>query len=54
MGYTHILPFFFINSSGEVVYRLVGAEDAPELLKKVKLGVESGGLSGLKKRYEAW
>ena len=47
------LTLLFINSSGEVVYRLVGAEDAPELLKKVKLGVESGGLSGLKKRYEA-
>ena len=50
----HAYPtLLFINSSGEVVYRLVGAEDAPELLKKVKLGVESGGLSGLKKRYEA-
>ena len=50
----HAYPtLLFINSSGEVVYRLVGAEDALELLKKVKLGVESGGLSGLKKRYEA-
>ena len=50
----HAYPtLLFINSSGEVVYRLVGAEDATELLKKVKLGVESGGLSGLKKRYEA-
>ena len=50
----HAYPtLLFINSSGEVVYRLVGAEDAPELLKKVKLGVESSGLSGLKKRYEA-
>lgn len=50
----HAYPtLLFINSSGEVVYRLVGAEDAPELLKKVKLSVESGGLSGLKKRYEA-
>ena len=50
----HAYPtLLFINSSGEVVYRLVGAEDAPELLKTVKLGVESGGLSGLKKRYEA-
>ena len=50
----HAYPtLLFINSSGEVVYRLVGAEDAPELLKKVKLGVESGGRSGLKKRYEA-
>ena len=44
----HAYPtLLFINSSGEVVYRLVGAEDAPELLKKVKLGVESGGLSKL-------
>ena len=50
----HAYPtLLFINSSGEVVYRLVGAEDAPELLKKVKLGVESGGRSGLKKRYDA-
>ena len=50
----HAYPtLLFINSSGEVVYRLVGAEDALELLKKVKLGVEAGGLSGLKKRYEA-
>ena len=32
----HAYPtLLFINSSGEVVYRLVGAEDAPELLKKV-------------------
>ena len=50
----HAYPtLLFINSSGEVVYRLVGAEDAPELLKKVKLGVEPGGLWVLKKRYEA-
>ena len=50
----HAYPtLLFINSSGEVVYRLVGAEDAPELLKKVKLGVDSGGRWVLKKRYEA-
>lgn len=43
----------FLNSSGEVVHRLVGAEKAPDMLEKVKMGVESGGLAGLKKRYEA-
>lgn len=42
-----------MNSTGEVVYRLLGADEAPELLKKVKLGVESGGLSGLRKRYQS-
>ena len=49
-GYPTLL---FLNSTGEVVYRLLGADEAPELLKKVKLGVESGGLSGLRKRYQS-
>lgn len=49
-GYPTLL---FLDSNGEVVYRLLGADKAPELLKKVKLGVESGGLSGLRKRYES-
>lgn len=49
-GYPTLL---FLDANGEVVHRLIGAEDAPALLRKVKLGVESGGLSGLRKRYEA-
>ncbi|MDD3036545.1 thioredoxin family protein [Bacteroides sp.] len=49
-GYPTLL---FLNSNGEVVYRLLGADAAPKLLKKVKLGVESGGLSGLRKQYES-
>ena len=48
-GYPTLL---FLNSNGEVVHRLLGADEAPELLEKVKLGVESGGLAGLRKRYE--
>lgn len=49
-GYPTLL---FLNSSGEVVHRLLGADEASALLEKVKLGVESGGISGLRKRYEA-
>ena len=49
-GYPTLL---FLNSSGEVVHRLLGADKASALLEKVKLGVESGGISGLRKRYEA-
>lgn len=49
-GYPTLL---FLDSNGEVVHRLVGADEASALLKKVKLGVESGGLAGLRKRYES-
>lgn len=49
-GYPTLL---FLDSNGEVVYRLLGADKASELLRKVKLGVESGGLSGLRERYES-
>ena len=48
-GYPTLL---FLDSKGEVVHRLVGANKAPELLQNVKLGVESGGVSSLRKRYE--
>ena len=44
-GYPTLL---FLNSSGEVVHRLLGADKASALLEKVKLGVESGGISGLR------
>ena len=37
-GYPTLL---FLNSSGEVVHRLLGADEASALLEKVKLGVES-------------
>lgn len=49
-GYPTLL---FLDSNGEVVHRLIGAEEAPILLQKVKMGVEAGGLSGLRKHYEA-
>ncbi|MFS3008579.1 thioredoxin family protein [Bacteroides thetaiotaomicron] len=49
-GYPTLL---FLNSSGEVVHRLLGSDKAPILMEKVKLGIESGGLSGLMKRCEA-
>lgn len=48
-GYPTLL---FLDSNGEVVHRLIGADKASVLLHKVKLGVENGGLSGLRKRYE--
>ena len=48
-GYPTLL---FLDSNGEVVHRLIGADKAPVLLKNVKLGVEGGGLSNFRKRYE--
>ena len=48
-GYPTLL---FLDSNGEVVHRMIGADKAPAMLKNVRMGVEDGGLSKLRKRYE--
>lgn len=47
-GYPTLL---FLDAEGKVVHRLLGASKAPELLEKVRFGVENGGIAALRQRY---